>query len=50
MLLKGRDRKQIQVMGAPRRVFNESTFVDGAAPEPVFLKAVLEAAAVAGRE
>ncbi len=37
------------VMGVPRSVFNESTFIEGAVPETSFLEAVLEAAAASSR-
>lgn len=35
--------QKYEVMGVPRTVFNETSFVEGAVPEAVFLKAVLEA-------
>ena len=32
------------VYGVPRSVFNETVYLEGAAPEPMFLEKVLEAA------
>ena len=34
-----------QVMGVPRTVINESTFVEGAAPEPLVLEKLQESLA-----
>ncbi len=33
-----------EVYGAPRSVFNETVYIEGAAPEPMFLEKLLEAA------
>ena len=33
-----------QVMGVPRTVVNETVYIDGAMPEPMFLERALEAA------
>ena len=35
--------QKYQVMGVPRTVINEDTFLEGAVPESVFLDAVLQA-------
>ena len=39
-----------QVMGVPRTVINETTHVEGAAPEPMVLEKLQEALAVAGEQ